>query len=224
MSLQPKVISQTVTPNPTPVLVRGSTAITYNYFIKLKNYVVAVISTNIWHLYKITDDGLKYVKQLPQWNASGGSGYSGPIAVGNNNVYVTKDCKNASITLNFIDVNTDEITQSNICVSTSTDNGYTSYHIDVVGENIYVATVEGASLFLYSGALNITNKTVTFTKKTIATATVSTISWINVFFMYNDNIGIEEFSKLTLEDKNEVLLSHVILDTGEYKNIKPLYF
>lgn len=41
-------------------------------------------------------------------------------------------------------------------------------------------------------------------------------------FVYNDNIGIEEFSKLTLEDKNEVLLSHVILDTVKYKNIKPV--
>jgi uncharacterized membrane protein YfhO len=40
-------------------------------------------------------------------------------------------------------------------------------------------------------------------------------------FMYNENIGIDEFSKLTLEDKNEVLLSHVVLDTIEHKNIKP---
>ena len=39
-------------------------------------------------------------------------------------------------------------------------------------------------------------------------------------FIYNDSIGIDEFSKLTLEDKNEVLLSHIILDDEKYKGIK----
>ena len=184
MSIEASILSQTVTETLLPVVPRNTAATNTDIFVKLKNYIVLWTgATNPLTLLKKTANGYKTIKVLPK------VGYTVPQVIGNNDAFVTKDGANCSITITFIDPNTDEVTLTSIVVSTATAGGNDYYHVDTCNGTIFVAVQEGASSFLYVGTVNFTNKTVSFIKKTIqSTAVTSGSNQLVAFMMLSDTI------------------------------------
>jgi len=184
MSIEASILSQTVTETPLPVVPRNVAQANTDIFVKLKNYIVLWTGTdNPLTLLKKTANGYKTIKVLPK------AGSTVPQVIGNNDAFVTKDGVNCSITITFIDPNTDEVTRTSVVVSTATlgNGGY--YHVDTCNGTIFVAAQEGASSFLYVGTVNFTNKTVSFIKKTIqSTAVTSGSNTLVAFMMLSDTI------------------------------------
>ena len=182
MSIEASILSQTVTETLLPVVPRNTTATSTDIFVKLKNYIVLWTSpTNPLTLLKKTANGYKTIKVLPK------AGYTVPQVIGNNDAFVTKDDVNCSITITFIDPNTDEVTRTSIVVSTATTGYSTYYHVDTCNGTIFVAAQEGASSFLYVGTVNFTNKTVSFIKKTIQSTAITTgDNSLRAFMMLSD--------------------------------------
>ena len=185
MSIEASILSQTVTETPLPVVPRNTTSTTTDIFVKLKNYIVLWAGAgNPLTLLKKTANGYKTIKVLPK------AGCTVPQVIGNNDAFVTKDDVNCSITITFIDPNTDEVTRTSIVVSTATGGTATYYHVDTCNGTIFVATHEGASDFLYVGTVNFTNKTVSFIKKTIqSTAVTSGSNNLLAFMMLSETIS-----------------------------------
>lgn len=184
MSIEASILSQTVTETLLPVVPRNTAYPSTDIFVKLKNYIVLWTGTgNPLTLLKKTANGYKTIKVLPK------AGYTVPQVIGNNDAFVTKDDVNCSITITFIDPNTDEVTRTSIVVSTATAGTNSSYHVDTCNGTIFVVTQEGASSFLYVGTVNFTNKTVSFIKKTIQnTAATSGSNNLYAFMMLSDTI------------------------------------
>ena len=184
MSIEASVLSQTVTESPLPVIPRNTTSGGTDIFVKLKNYIVLWTGvTNPLTLLKKTANGYKTIKVLPK------VGPTVPQVIGNNDAFVTKDDVSCSITITFIDPNTDEVTRTSIVVSTATGGTSGYYHVDTCNGTIFVAAQEGASSFLYVGTVNFTNKTVSFIKKTIqSTAVTSGGNALVAFMMLSDTI------------------------------------
>lgn len=184
MSIEASILSQTVTESPLPVIPRNTTSTTTDIFVKLKNYIVLWTgATNPLTLLKKTANGYKTIKVLPK------VGLTVPQVIGNNDAFVTKDDVNCSITITFIDPNTDEVTRTSIVVSTATGGTTNFYHVDTCNGTIFVAAQEGASSFLYVGTVNFTNKTVSFIKKTIqSTAVTSGNNALFAFMMLSDTV------------------------------------
>ena len=186
MSIEASILSQTVTENPLPIVPRNVTGANTDIFVKLKNYIVLWTGAeNPLTLLKKTANGYKTIKVLPK------AGFTVPQVIGNNDAFVTKDDVNCSITITFIDPNTDEVTRTSIVVSTATLGNYAYYHVDTCNGTIFVAAQEGASSFLYVGTVNFTNKTVSFIKKTIqSTAVTSGVNQLLSFMMLSDTIFV----------------------------------
>ena len=184
MSIEASILSQTVTESPLPVIPRNTAQANTDIFVKLKNYIVLWTgATKPLTLLKKTANGYKTIKVLPK------VGLTVPQVIGNNDAFVTKDDVNCSITITFIDPNTDEVTRTSIVVSTATTGVNTSYHVDTCNGTIFVAAQEGASSFLYVGTVNFTNKTVSFIKKTIqSTAVTSGSNVLASFIMLSDTV------------------------------------
>ena len=184
MSIEASILSQTVTETLLPVVPRNTTSLGTDIFVKLKNYIVLWTGEgNPLTLLKKTANGYKTIKVLPK------AGFTVPQVIGNNDAFVTKDNSNCSITITFIDPNTDEVTRTSIVVSTATAGGNDYYHVDTCNGTIFVAVQEGASSFLYVGTVNFTNKTVSFIKKTIQSTAVTTGSNALIgFMMLSDTI------------------------------------
>ena len=184
MSIEASILSQTVTESLLPVVPRNTAQANTDIFVKLKNYIVLWTgATNPLTLLKKTANGYKTVKVLPK------VGGTVPQVIGNNDAFVTKDDVNCSITITFIDPNTDEVTRTSIVVSTATGGTNQHYHVDTHNGTIFVAAQEGASSFLYVGTVNFTNKTVSFIKKTIqSTAVTSGSNALVAFMMLSDTI------------------------------------
>ena len=177
MSLEASILSQTVTESPLPVVPRNKTNTTTDIFVKLKDYILLWTgASNPVMLLKKTTNGYKTIKALPP------SGSFVPMGLGNNNAYVVKNTANCSITLYFIDVETDAVTSSQVTVSTATNNAGNNFAVDVINGMVYVAAIETASAFLYAGTVNFTNKTISFTKTLIFTSTGSAASPIIAYF------------------------------------------
>ena len=181
MSKVADILARTVISNPLPILVRGTTSINTDIFIKLKDYfIMCPYGSSVFYLIKNVGGILKTVKTIPVGKYT--TNY--PYPLGNSNAFVTKDCENCSITLNFIDPETDNITQVPICVSTATDNTRASYAIDVIDTTIYVICMESSSCFLYTGPVNFVTRTAVFTKATVKTVAASSgINSIKSFLM-----------------------------------------
>lgn len=186
MSIEASILSQTVTESPLPVVPRNTAYTNTDIFVKLKNYIVLWTGVgNLLTLLKKTANGYKTIKVLPK------AGYTVPQVIGNNDAFVTKDDVNCSITITFIDPNTDEVTRTSIVVSTATaGGGRECYHVDTCNGTIFVATHEGASDFLYVGTVNFTNKTVSFIKKTIQSTSMTSgaTNYLFAFMMLSDTI------------------------------------
>lgn len=184
MSIEASILSQTVTETLLPIVPRNTASASTDIFVKLKNYIVLWTGTeNPLTLLKKTANGYKTIKVLPK------AGFTVPQVIGNNDAFVTKDDVNCSITITFIDPNTDEVTRTSIVVSTATGGNGTFYHVDTCNGTIFVAAQEGASSFLYVGTVNFTNKTVSFIKKTIqSTAITSGSNTLTSFMMVSDTI------------------------------------
>ena len=184
MSLEATMLSQTTTESMLPVVPRNTASSSTDIFVKLKNYIVLYTGqSNPLTLLKKTANGYKTIKVLPK------VGLTVPQVIGNNDAFVTKDGANCSITITFIDPNTDEVTRTSIVVSTATPGGSDYYHVDTCNGTIFVAAQEGASSFLYVGTVNFTNKTVSFIKKTIqSTAVTSGGNQLVAFMMLSDTI------------------------------------
>ena len=171
MSIEATVLSQTTTENMLPVIPRNTASVANSpdFFVKLKDYILLWTgSSNPVMLLKKTTNGYKTVKALPP------SGSFVPMGLGNNNAYVVKNTANCSITLYFIDVETDAVTSSQVTVSTATNGTVNNFAVDVINGVVYVAAIETASAFLYTGTVNFTNKTISFTKTLIFTVSGST--------------------------------------------------
>ena len=184
MSIEASILSQTVTETLLPVVPRNTSSTGTDIFVKLKNYIVLWTGTgNPLTLLKKTANGYKTIKVLPK------AGYTVPQVIGNNDAFVTKDDVNCSITITFIDPNTDEVTRTSIVVSTATPGPSNYYQVDTCNGTIFVAAQEGASSFLYVGTVNFTNKTVSFIKKTIqSTAVTSGVNSLFAFMMLSDTV------------------------------------
>ena len=184
MNIEASILSQTVTETLLPIVPRNVAQANTDIFVKLKNYIVLWTGPeNPLTLLKKTANGYKTIKVLPK------AGPTVPQVIGNNDAFVTKDNVNCSITITFIDPNTDEVTRTSIVVSTATAGSSSYYHVDTCNGTIFVAAQEGASRYLYVGTVNFTNKTVSFIKKTIqSTAITSGSNALLAFMMLSDTI------------------------------------
>lgn len=182
MNKEARILSQRKILNPVPLISRGTTNTTTDYFINLKDYVLLHTGElGRVFLLKKSAGVVNVIKTIP-WTLTNHI----PYPVGGENAYVTKDGTNAGITIHFIIDDIDE-TAINVCVSTASSGVRNGYAVDVIGKTVYVAVMEGASCFLYTGTINVDTHSISFVKKTVLVTTLSTgANKITTFTMFND--------------------------------------